>query len=209
MSVILSGVCKSIKGTKILEDISFEVPSGGILGLQGVNGSGKTMLLRAIAGIIKIDSGLIAVDGQTVGANIEFPPSLGLMIESPSFMSGLTGFDNLQFLSRLVDDCCTQDVANILVRVGLSPTDKRKVRQYSLGMRQRLGLAAAFMRSPKLLLLDEPSNALDSQGVDMLIELIKESSRMGSSVIVASHDPCFLAQVCSSVLVMAEGHIDA
>lgn len=209
MSLILSEVCKSIKGTSILDNVSFEVPSGSIFGLEGVNGSGKTMLLRAIAGLIKVDSGTIVVDGLSIGSDIEFPSSMGLMIESPTFMGGLTGFDNLIYLSYLVDDCRSIDVKRILSRVGLDPADRRKVRQYSLGMKQRLGLAAAFMRSPKLVLLDEPSNALDSQGINMLEALINESAQAGSMVVVASHDHRFLSRVCSGMLTIAEGHIDA
>lgn len=209
MSLIVSEVCKSIKGTSILDNVSFEVPSGSIFGLEGVNGSGKTMLLRAIAGLIKVDSGTIVVDGLSIGSDIEFPSSMGLMIESPTFMSGLTGFDNLIYLSYLVNDCRSIDVKRILRRVGLDPADRRKVRQYSLGMKQRLGLAAAFMRSPKLVLLDEPSNALDSQGINMLEALINESAQAGSMVVVASHDHRFLSRVCSGMLTIAEGHIDA
>ncbi|AZQ45535.1 ATP-binding cassette domain-containing protein [Bacillus albus] len=179
---------KRLKGNIVLDNISLSVKKGEFLVLKGHNGSGKTMILRAISGLMRLNSGFVYVDNEITGKQKQFPDSMGILIEYPSFIPGYTGFQNLKFLSSINNKISDEEIYNIIQRVGLDKTDKRKYKRYSLGMKQRLGIAQALMEQPKLLLLDEPTNALDSDGIKDVLDILKVEKSKGTTIIVASHD---------------------
>ncbi|MED3316322.1 ATP-binding cassette domain-containing protein [Bacillus wiedmannii] len=179
---------KRLKGNIVLDNISLSVKKGEFLVLKGHNGSGKTMILRAISGLMRLNSGVVYVDNEMIGKQKQFPDSMGILIEYPSFITGYTGFQNLKFLSSINNKISDEEIYNIIQRVGLDKTDKRKYKRYSLGMKQRLGIAQALMEQPKLLLLDEPTNALDIDGIKDVLDILEVEKSKGTTIIVASHD---------------------
>ncbi|HGE7610126.1 multidrug ABC transporter ATP-binding protein [Bacillus thuringiensis] len=179
---------KRLKGNIVLDNISLSVKKGEFLVLKGHNGSGKTMILRAISGLMRLNSGVVYVDNEIIGKQRQFPDSMGILIEYPSFIPAYTGFQNLKFLSSINNKISDEEIYNIIQRVGLDKTDKRKYKRYSLGMKQRLGIAQALMEQPKLLLLDEPTNALDSDGIKDVLDILEVEKSKGTTIIVASHD---------------------
>lgn len=208
MSVTVNNLSKGIKGKTILENVSIEAPSGRVTGLAGVNGSGKTMLMRVIAGLVRPTSGEVLIDGQHLWSDIEFPPSVGLLIENPAFLNGRSGFENLRLLAGIRNRVDDERIRSVIEYVGLDPDDRRHFSKYSLGMKQRLGLAAAIMERPKLLLLDEPTNALDASGVEMLKSLVRGCKKGGTTVLLACHDASILRELSDQVYFLAEGHVD-
>ena len=186
--IVLEGVQKEIKGTSILTDINLCFEKGKIYGLHGTNGSGKTMLLRMIAGLIRPTKGSVFIQGKRLHADIDFPEAIGVVIETPDFWSGYTGLQVLKTLAAIKNRISVEDMCEALERVGLDPYDKRTVRKYSLGMKQRLGIAQAIMERPDILLLDEPTNALDKAGIKLVESIIKEEAARGVTVILASHN---------------------
>lgn len=203
----LDDVSKTLKGRDVLRGVSLDVASGQVLGLQGVNGSGKTMVLRVLAGFVHPTSGNVEVNGCRLARGAQFPSSLGVLIETPEFLPRYTGFENLKLLAsirRVIDD---GDIREWLARVGLDPDDRRAFKKYSLGMRQRLGLAAAFMEEPDAVLLDEPTNALDPEGVAMVKHEVLCCKERGAAVVVACHDASVLEDIADEIAVMAEGRI--
>lgn len=207
MTVHVRNVTKSIKGIKVLDDISIDIPSGSITGLRGINGSGKTMLMRAICGLIRVDGGSIEVDGKRVGVDVDGPPSVGLLIENPGFIDGFTGFDNLWLLAQLTGRIGRDEVESVLELVGLGDAGAKAYRTYSLGMKQRLGIAAAVMESPDLLVLDEPTNALDESGVALIQDIVHAQADRGAAVLVASHDAVVLSALADRIYKLYEGRI--
>ncbi len=198
---------KVIHRRVILEDISLTLTSGHIYGLRGVNGSGKTMLIRAICGLIFPTSGKISIDGAVLGKDISFPPSVGVLIEAPAFLPNQTGFHNLQMIASLKGIASDEMIRNTLKNVGLDPEDRRTYRKYSLGMKQKLGIAAALMEQPDLLILDEPFNALDEKSAKKIRELILREKERGTLVILACHDLSALETISDVVIVIEEGRI--
>lgn len=207
MKITLNNVCKSIQGAQILKDISLEFESARIYGLYGANGSGKTMLMRAIAGLMKIDGGHVIIDGSEIGKDQDFPDSIGFIIENPSFLNTYTGFDNLKLIAELKRIADDKAICDALERVGLDPKDKRKFKKYSLGMKQRLGIAAAIMEKPELIVLDEPTNALDEDAVELLINILKEEKSRGALIILACHDFEFMSQVADRIFYLKGGKL--
>ncbi|WP_243292944.1 ATP-binding cassette domain-containing protein [Bacillus sp. FJAT-47783] len=205
MYVICENVTKKIKDRVILDDICLSFEKGKIHGIRGYNGSGKTMLLRAIAGLIKLSEGKIIVDNKTVGKDTPFPESVGVLIEYPSFIPDYTGFKNLLFLAKIRNKINEEAIRKTIRLVGLDPEDKRKYKKYSLGMKQRLGIAQAIMENPDLLLLDEPTNALDEKGIQLMVQIIKQLKSEGKTIIVTSHDREFLEQVSDDIYTISEG----
>ena len=181
-------VSKQIKGSLVIDDISLMFVPGRIYGLRGINGSGKTMLMRLICGLIRPTSGNIYYDDMELGHDIFFPPDVGVLLENPSFLDGYTGYQNLKLIADIQKKIGEKEIKEILDKVGLEPNDKRKYKKYSLGMKQRLGIAAALMEQPDLVILDEPFNALDTDGVTMTANLIRNEKERGALVIMACHD---------------------
>lgn len=156
---------KKIKDTVVLENINMVLNDGMIYGIQGENGSGKTMLMRGICGLIKGSEGSINIDGKVIGKDISFPEDIGVLIENPSFIPKYTGYKNLKLVADIQGKVDKEEIIKTLQKVGLKPDDKRTYKKYSLGMKQRLGIACAIMGTPKLIILDEPFNGLDEKGV--------------------------------------------
>ena len=173
----LENVSKKIRDRIVLNNISFSFEDGKIYGLKGINGSGKTMLMRMIAGLIYPTEGRIFVEGKELTKDISFPEKLGLLLENPAFLDRYTGLENLKILAELSGDVKIEKLRETLIKVGLDPDDKRKYRKYSLGMKQRLGIAAAIMDEPSILMLDEPINALDADGVELFTGIIEEEKK--------------------------------
>lgn len=188
MQIEIVHYTKDIKGTNILKDINLKLESGYIYGLKGKNGSGKTMLMRAISGLILPTSGYVSIDGEVLGKNISFPRSIGVLLENPAFLPNYTGFKNLKILAEIKNTITEEDIRKALENVGLDPNDKRKYKKYSLGMKQKLGIACAIMESPDIIILDEPFNALDESGVLSIKKSIIEHKNRGAIIIIACHD---------------------
>lgn len=207
MTVHVRNVTKTIKGVKVLDDISIDIPSGSVTGLRGINGSGKTMLMRAVCSLIGLDDGSIEVDGKRVGVDVDSPPSVGLLIENPGFIDGFSGFDNLWLLAQLTGRIGSREVESALELVGLKSARDKAYRTYSLGMKQRLGIAAAIMESPDLVVLDEPTNALDESGVALIQDIVHAQADRGAAVLVASHDAAVLSSLADRIYELYEGRI--
>lgn len=207
MFIELNNVRKSIKGNVILKDISLRFESGNIYGLQGKNGSGKTMLMRAICGLIKTE-GSININGEILHKDISFPRSIGILIENPSFIPNYTGRKNLKLLAELEKKVNNSDINSILEKVGLDPEDKRTYRKYSLGMKQKLGIAAAIMGKPDIVILDEPINAIDEEGVERVRTILKDLKNNGSIVIVACHDREELELLADKIIQVKDGGVE-
>ena len=198
---------KKIRGKVILDDVNLTFEEGHIYGLKGVNGSGKTMLMRAVAGLMYSMTGQVVIDGKVLGKDMDFPPSIGLLLENPAFLGNMTGFENLKFLASLKGNISDEEIKDIIAKVGLDPEDKRKYSKYSLGLKQRLGIAQALVGSPKIIILDEPFNALDEDGIELISPLIKETAKNGSTVIMACHDSEQLTALAEKIIVIYEGKI--
>lgn len=191
----------------MLDDINYTFTGGRIYGLCGKNGCGKTMLMRLIAGLIYPSSGTIRIKDKVLGKDISFPESVGMLIENPSFLNDYTGKQNLEMLAGLQKNVDKAEVRRVLEQVGLDPDDKRKFYKYSLGMRQRLGIAAAIMGSPELILLDEPINAIDTDGVQEIRAIIRGLSAENRIIIVASHDKSEMDYLADEKIYMSEGRL--
>lgn len=202
----LHGVAKEIRKNQVLRNISLTIERGTVTGFRGVNGSGKTMLLRIISGLIHPTAGSVTIDGRLLGKEIEFPPSMGLLIENPAFLEQYDALENLRILNsisaRKISD---KELRGLVERVGLGQANGKKYRKYSLGMKQRLGLAAAVLGEPDLVLMDEPTNALDVEGIEMLRGLIGQERRRGAAVVVACHDTAFLDSVADVIYCFEDG----
>ncbi|MGE6553313.1 ATP-binding cassette domain-containing protein [Bacillus mycoides] len=203
--IILQNVHKKIKNQTVLNDINLKLYKNKIYGFKGPNGSGKTMIFKAILGLIKIDSGNIAVNKQIIRKDISFPQNTGFIIEYPGFVSSYSGFKNLKLLAMLNNNINDEKIKQTLIQVGLDPHDTRPFKKYSLGMKQRLGIAQAIMEDPELLILDEPTNALDEDGIQFVIELLK--TLQNKTILIASHDKHFLSQLTEEIFTIKNGTI--
>jgi ABC-2 type transport system ATP-binding protein len=206
--IIVKDANKVIKGRIVLDNINLNLDEGGIYGFSGVNGSGKTMLFRAIAGLIHIDSGEIYVFNESIGKDTSFPRSLGIIIESIGLWNEYTGFENLKLLASIKHQITDDQIREAISRVGLDPEDKRTYKKYSLGMKQRLGIAQAIMEKPRLIILDEPTNALDENGVELIYNIIKQEQVRGATILIASHNANDITLLCSRKFKMYEGKLD-
>lgn len=199
-------VYKSFGKEQVLKGVSFTIPEGTIYGVVGNNGSGKTVLMKCICGFMKCDRGRIFVDGRQVGKEVDFPDRLGVIIETPGFIPNLSGYKNLKILASLKGRIGKKEIRETMERVGLDPDMKKPVAKYSLGMRQRLGIAQAIMEDPGVLILDEPFNGLDRYGVVEIRTLLKELKVDGKSILLASHNAQDIKELCDDVLdLMLEG----
>ena len=207
MEIIINNVNKTIKGIEILKNVSLEMKSGKIYGLQGVNGSGKTMLMRAICGLIRTDNGEIKINDKIIGKDLEFPESVGVLIEKPGLIDNYTAMQNLKLLADIRKKTTDQELREFLIKLKLDPDDKRKVKKFSLGMRQKVGIAQAFIDNPDLLILDEPFNALDSEAVEILKNVLKEYINKDRIILLSCHSREILEEVCDEIFKMEEGKI--
>lgn len=203
----LQNVTKRIKENTVLDNVSYTFKSGFVYGLYGQNGSGKTMLLRAISGLINLDSGSIFIDGEKLHNKIEFPPETGIVIENMELLPECSAKRNLQMLAKIKNIADEKDIIFSLERVGLDPDSDKKVKKFSLGMKQRLNIAQAIFENQKIILLDEPTNALDEDAVQLIYKIIREEKSRGATIIVATHHKEDLKEVCDVILKIAEGKI--
>lgn len=201
----INDVSLTIKKTEILRNVTVSLEQGKIHGLIGRNGSGKTMLMKCICGFVKPTEGTITVNGKQVGRDCDFPDSVGIIIETPGFIPYYSGYKNLKLLADLRKKITGEQVKEAMERVGLEPELKRHVRKYSLGMRQRLGLAQAIMEEPELLVLDEPMNGLDKEGVADMRSYLLALKAEGKTILIASHSTEDIAVLCDTVWEMDKG----
>lgn len=205
--VRLEDYCKSFKSAEVLKNINLTLESWKVIGLKGKNGSGKTMLMRAISGLILPTSGKVYINDKELGRHISFPPSIGILIENPSFISNYTGFKNLKILASIQNRISDDEIRDAIRKVGLDPDDKRTFKKYSLGMKQRLGIAAAIMERPDIVILDEPINALDEAGAGLIKGLLDELKANGSLIIIACHDTEELNYLSDEIYEIYDGEI--
>ena len=201
----VEGVYKRFGTDTVLKDVSRSFERGRIHGIVGNNGSGKTVLMKCICGFLIPTEGEVIVNGKRVGKDVDFPPGLGLIIETPGFLPNMTGVKNLEILASLNKKIGLREMAAAIRRVGLDPLMKKPVGKYSLGMRQRLGIAQAIMEDPALLILDEPLNGLDKHGVREMRQLIKGLKEQGKTILLASHNQGDIDELCDTVCEMDAG----
>lgn len=205
IAIRVEGVYKRFGTDTVLKDISRSFERGRIHGIVGNNGSGKTVLMKCICGFLIPDSGSITVNGERVGVDVDFPHDMGLIIETPGFLPNITGVKNLEILASLNKKIGLEEIAAAIRRVGLDPLMNKPVGKYSLGMRQRLGIAQAIMEKPSLLILDEPLNGLDKHGVREMRQLIKGLKEQGKTILLASHNQGDIDELCDTVCEMDAG----
>ena len=203
--VEIKNYCKSIKSRPILNNVSYNFEYGKIYGIYGHNGSGKTMLLRAIAGLLVPDSGSVVIDGKVLHKDMSFPPRIGIVIENMNLLPQYNAFDTLKIRGKIKKTATDEDITTALERVGLK--SDLKVKKFSLGMKQRLNIAQAVFEKQKIILLDEPTNALDNDGVQLIYKLLKEEKERGALVVITTHHKEDLEEICDVVLKMTEGEL--
>lgn len=207
MELKICNVSKILKKKVILDNVNIEMKSGKVYGFVGANGSGKTMLFRAISGIMFVTSGEIKLDDKVLHKDMQVLPNIGLVIENAGLYSELTGFENLKQLARINKKASDEDIKNAIKRVGLDPNDKRSFKKYSLGMKQRIIIAQAIMENPKILLLDEPTNALDEDGIEILRTIVKEEKEKGALILLASHNKEDINILCDEIYRVKNGKV--
>lgn len=200
-------VCKQLKGKVILDDINLKLEGGKVYGFVGRNGSGKTMLFRALSGLMHIDSGEICCAGRVLYKDIPILPNLGIVIENAGLYPEFTGFQNLKFLANINKKISDEQIRESIKRVGLNPDDAKVVRKYSLGMKQRIVIAQAVMENPDIIMLDEPTNALDEEGVELVRKIIKEEKSKGTLILLASHNKEDIENLSDEVFVLEHGRL--
>lgn len=205
MKLILNNVSKTIKNKTILSNINLTLYNEKIYGFVGKNGSGKTMLFRAISGLMKVSEGEIILNGKILHRDMKVLPNLGLLIENAGLYPELTGLANLKLLAKLNNKISEKEICNAIIKVGLDPNDKRSFKKYSLGMKQRILLAQAVMEKPDIILLDEPSNALDEDGVNDIRDIILEEKNRGALILIASHNKEDIELLADEVFTMNNG----
>lgn len=207
MNIKISHVSKTIKNNPVIKDVSMELQSGAVYGFKGINGSGKTMLMRLISGLIRPSQGEISMNGKILGKDISFPNSIGVFLENPAFLDAYSGFNNLKLLASIKSVASDDDIRNTLLRVGLDPDSNKKYKKYSLGMKQRLGIAAAIMEKPEIVILDEPTNSLDEDGVDLVKHIVRNEKERNALVIVSCHDEEILKGMSDEVFLLEQGRL--
>lgn len=204
--VKVENVTKYFKQEKVLDDVNMNLETGHIYGIVGKNGAGKTVLFKIIAGFIKPSSGKVTVAGKIIGVDRDFPDSLGLIIETPGFLSQYNAYQNLLYLANINNKISKEDVKESIRMVGLDPGSNKKVGKFSLGMRQRLGIAQAIMENPNLIILDEPMNGLDKKGIEDVKELLLKLKGDGKTILMASHYTEDM-EICDEVFQMEDGKL--
>ena len=203
----ISHVTKKYGAATVLNDVNISFEKGKIHGLIGRNGSGKTMLMKCICGFVPVTQGSITVNGKKIGKDIDVPENLGAIIETPGFLNNYSGYNNLKFLAGINKKIGREQIREAISFVGLDPDSKKHVGRYSLGMRQRLGLAQAIMEKPKLLVLDEPFNGLDEDGVKEVRNILLKMKQTGVTIVLSSHNAEDIKILCNSVYQMNKGYM--
>lgn len=203
--IIIENFSKTINNNKILDNVNLTFESGHVYGLVGRNGSGKTMLLRAICGLIFPDSGKVIIDGKQLHKDISFPESCGIIIENTDLLPNFSAFDNLKMLSEIKNTANDNMIKSAIKSVGLDPDSKKKVKTFSLGMKQRLSIAQALFEDPDILLLDEPTNALDEDGVNDVRRILLEQKKKNKLIIIASHNKEDISLLSDTVISVSNG----
>lgn len=207
-TIKIENVSKKIKKAIVINDVSMTLSSGKVTGFRGVNGSGKTMLMRLISGLILPTSGTITIDDQELGKEITFPESIGILLENPAFLDVYSGFQNLKMLASIRNEIEDKRIWEVLDKVGLGlKSGKKKYKSYSLGMKQRLGVAGAILELPDIVILDEPTNSLDSDGVELIKAIILEEKERGALVIIACHDTDILDELADDIHYLENGSV--
>lgn len=208
MKIEIKNVTKIIKKTKVIDSVSLKFEGGKIYGLSGKNGCGKTMLMRLISGLIYSTTGEIIINDKILGRDCSFPESIGLLIENPAFLTDYTAYENLKMLNGMVGKKLSkEEILDVIESVGLDPKDKRKYYKFSLGMKQRLGIAAAIMGKPEVILLDEPINAIDVDGVSEIRNLIRDLRDEDRVIVIACHDKEEMEYMADEIIYMKDGKI--
>ena len=208
MTLTAEHVCKTIRNAPILQDVNLTLEGGTVYGFVGRNGSGKTMLFRALSGLMKLTQGTVSLDGQVLHRDFSVLPSLGIVLEHVGMYPNLTGVENLRYLAGLTRRAGEADIRTAIERVGLDPDDKRTYRKYSLGMKQRLAIAQAIMEKPDVLMLDEPTNGLDDDGVRKIRDLILVEKARGAIVLLASHNQEDIRILSDHLFRMEQGRLE-
>lgn len=205
--IVIDHVSKHFKNEQVLKDIHLTLTDQQIYGFVGRNGSGKSVLFKMICGYILPDEGAITVNGKVIGKDVDFPESLGALIETPGFIWYQTGFANLWYLAKIRHQISKEKVRETIRKVGLDPDSKKWVGKYSLGMKQRLGIAQAIMEEPDILILDEPMNSLDEKGVGDIRRLLLEYRQPGRIILITSHNKDDIEALCDEVFYLKNGQI--
>ncbi|WP_418269978.1 ATP-binding cassette domain-containing protein [Hominenteromicrobium sp.] len=201
----VQNVVKRFRDQVVLKNVSISFEKGKIHGIVGRNGSGKTVLFKCICGLMHPEEGVILVNGKRVGRDVDMPEDIGAIIEAPGFLPNYSGYKNLRFLANIRRKIGKEEILNVLKTVGLDPESRKHVGKYSLGMRQRLGIAQAIMEDPEILILDEPMNGLDNAGVQDIRALLLELKVQGKTILLASHNHEDIAALCDTVHEMDGG----
>lgn len=201
----VQNVVKRFRDQVVLKNVSISFEKGKIHGIVGRNGSGKTVLFKCICGLMHPEEGVILVNGKRVGRDVDMPEDIGAIIEAPGFLPNYSGYKNLRFLANIRRKIGKEEILNVLKTVGLDPESRKHVGKYSLGMRQRLGIAQAIMEDPEILILDEPMNGLDNAGVQDIRALLLELKAQGKTILLASHNHEDIATLCDTVHEMDGG----
>lgn len=207
MYLEVSNVDKVIGKTQVLHNINLEMERGKIYGFMGINGSGKTMIMRCICGLIRPTHGTIKIDGEELGKDIDFPSSLGALIENPGFIEHYSAMDNMRALASIKQKAGDLEIEELLSAVGLDYKEKKRVKKYSLGMRQKLGIAMAFLENPEIIILDEPFNALDEKSVEKVKILINDAKKRNRLIILSCHNKEELEQLSDEIYKIENGEI--
>ena len=201
-------VSKVIRKHTVLDRVSCSMHSGKIYGIQGINGSGKTMLMRVLIGLIHPSSGKVLIDGKELGKELEFPKSIGFLLENPTFLDRYSGYQNYKKIASVKKIISDEEINKVMCLVGLDEEKKKKkYRKYSLGMKQRLGIAAALMEKPDIVILDEPTNALDTSGVELVKEIVRGEKKRGALVIISCHDLAVLEELSDEIIKLESGKV--
>lgn len=203
----VTGVYKQFAGKTILNSLDFKLPMGKIYGICGRNGAGKSVFLRTLVGLILPDGGEVRVFNQRIGKDVEFPDSTGALIDHPGFLLAESGYRNLELLAKISGEASEDDIRLAMAFVGLDPDDKKPVRTYSVGMRQRLGLAQAIMEKPNLIILDEPTAALDFEGQREMYDYLKDLKRQGKTILITSHSLHEVEILCDKAYLLESGRL--
>ena len=204
----VQNVVKRFRDQVVLKNVSISFEKGQIHGIVGRNGSGKTVLFKCICGLMHPEEGVILVNGKRVGRDVDMPEDIGAIIEAPGFLPNYSGYKNLRFLANIRRKIGKEEILNVLKTVGLDPESRKHVGKYSLGMRQRLGIAQAIMEDPEILILDEPMNGVDNAGVQDIRALLLERKAQGKTILLASHNHEDIAALCDTVHEMDGGVLE-